>query len=85
MSTIIIGLAAGVGCFLAATRLKRALGYDDSLDALGVHAVGGIIGAILTGVFAAGSLGGVGYADGITMSIQVGIQIIGVFALLFTQ
>ena len=47
-----IGAAAGVGCFFAATTVKRALGYDDSLDAFGVHAVGGIIGALLTGVFA---------------------------------
>ncbi|HSA66282.1 MAG TPA: ammonium transporter [Methyloceanibacter sp.] len=47
-----IGAAAGVGCFFAATTVKRALGYDDSLDAFGVHAIGGIIGALLTGVFA---------------------------------
>ena len=47
-----IGAAAGVGCFFAATTVKRALGYDDSLDVFGVHCVGGIIGAILTGVFA---------------------------------
>ena len=47
-----IGAAAGVGCFFAATTLKKAIGYDDSLDAFGVHAVGGIIGALLTGVFA---------------------------------
>ena len=47
-----IGAAAGVGCFFAATTIKKALGYDDSLDAFGVHAVGGIIGALLTGVFA---------------------------------
>ena len=47
-----IGAAAGVGCFFAATTIKRAVGYDDSLDAFGVHAVGGIIGALLTGVFA---------------------------------
>jgi Amt family ammonium transporter len=49
--SIIIGLAAGVGCYFCATSLKRALGYDDSLDVFGVHGVGGIIGAILTGVF----------------------------------
>ena len=47
-----IGAAAGVGCFFAATTVKRALGYDDSLDVFGVHCMGGIIGAILTGVFA---------------------------------
>ena len=53
---LIIGLVAGVGCFVSATSLKHALGYDDSLDAFGVHGVGGIIGALLTGVFAYGPL-----------------------------
>ena len=53
-----IGAAAGVGCFFASTTVKRALGYDDSLDVFGVHCVGGIIGAILTGVFAAEAIGG---------------------------
>ncbi|TWB18789.1 ammonium transporter [Nitrospirillum amazonense] len=47
-----IGIAAGVICFFTATSMKRALGYDDSLDAFGVHGIGGIVGAILTGVFA---------------------------------
>lgn len=51
-ASIVIGLAAGVICFFAATTLKHALGYDDSLDAFGVHGVGGIVGALLTGVFA---------------------------------
>jgi ammonium transporter, Amt family len=54
-----IGAAAGVGCFFASTTVKRALGYDDSLDVFGVHCVGGIIGAILTGVFALEAIGGV--------------------------
>ncbi len=54
---LIIGVAAGVICFWASTSLKHAIGYDDSLDAFGVHAVGGIVGAILTGVFAAESVG----------------------------
>jgi Amt family ammonium transporter len=53
-----IGAIAGVGCFFAATTVKRALGYDDSLDVFGVHCVGGIIGAILTGVFALKDIGG---------------------------
>ena len=53
-----IGVAAGIGCFFAATTVKRALGYDDSLDVFGVHCVGGIIGAILTGVFALKAIGG---------------------------
>ena len=52
MPALFLGLAAGVGCFLACTTLKRRFGYDDSLDAFGVHGIGGTIGAILTGVFA---------------------------------
>ena len=47
-----IGVAAGIVCFFASTTVKKALGYDDSLDVFGIHCVGGIIGAILTGVFA---------------------------------
>jgi ammonium transporter, Amt family len=53
-----IGVAAGIGCFFASTTVKRALGYDDSLDVFGIHAVGGIIGALLTGVFAVEAIGG---------------------------
>jgi ammonium transporter, Amt family len=53
---LVIGIAAGVGCFWAATSLKHLLGYDDSLDCFGVHGIGGIIGAILTGVFSYGPL-----------------------------
>ena len=52
MPAIAMGLAAGIVCFLACTKLKGAFGYDDSLDAFGVHGVGGTLGAILTGVFA---------------------------------
>ena len=51
-----IGIAAGVACYFGATTVKHMFGYDDSLDAFGVHAVGGIVGAILTGVFARGFL-----------------------------
>jgi ammonium transporter, Amt family len=55
---VIIGVAAGVICFFAATSLKKALGYDDTLDAFGVHCIGGIVGALLTGVFASAALDG---------------------------
>ena len=79
---LIIGFAAGLLCFLSATKLKRALGYDDSLDVFGVHAVGGIVGAILTGVCADASLGGVGLAEGVTISDQVATQFVGVAATL---
>ncbi|MCG6900454.1 MAG: ammonium transporter [Gammaproteobacteria bacterium] len=85
MGAILIGAAAGVGCYLAAAKLKRALGYDDSLDVFGVHAVGGIIGAILTGVCAASTFGGIGLADGMTIGGQVWIQTMGVlFTLVYS-
>ncbi len=74
---LLIGVSAGVFCFLAATRLKRAIGYDDALDVFGVHAVGGIVGALLTGI-TAGALGGVGLAEGITIGAQVWVQFKGV-------
>ena len=70
---LMIGIAAGVICFLAATKLKRAIGYDDSLDVFGVHAVGGIVGALLTGVF--GIKAGGGFADGASIAAQVWIQL----------
>ncbi|MBM3375634.1 MAG: ammonium transporter [Betaproteobacteria bacterium] len=60
---LVIGLAAGFGCLWGVTGLKKLLKADDSLDVFGVHGVGGIIGAILTGVFAAPSLGGTGVYD----------------------
>ena len=79
MGALAIGIAAGVGCFLAATTLKRKIGYDDSLDVFGVHAVGGIIGALLTGVFAAEALGGTGFGSGISsIGGQVQTQAIGI-------
>ena len=81
MGALAIGIAAGVGCFLAATTLKRKIGYDDSLDVFGVHAVGGIIGALLTGVFAAEALGGTGFGSGISsIGGQVQTQAIGIIA-----
>ncbi len=55
---VVIGVVAGVICFFAATSLKTALGYDDSLDAFGVHCIGGIVGALLTGVFASKEISG---------------------------
>jgi Amt family ammonium transporter len=63
MGSIVLGLLAGVVCLFAVTKLKSALGYDDSLDVFGVHCVGGILGAILTGVFNNPSLGGTGIYD----------------------
>ncbi|MBM2882805.1 ammonium transporter [Chromobacterium phragmitis] len=72
---LIIGLAAGVVCFWGATGLKHMMGYDDSLDAFGVHGVGGILGALLTGIFAVKDIGG---ADGslATQALGVGVTIV---------
>ncbi len=63
MGSIVLGLVAGVVCFIACTGIKNALGYDDSLDVFGVHAVGGIIGAIGTGILVNPDFGGSGTAD----------------------
>ncbi len=77
MGAIAIGLAAGVICYWASTSLKGALKYDDSLDVFGVHCVGGIVGAILTGVFAVEAIGGTkGALEGNVDQIM--IQCIGV-------
>ena len=77
---LVIGIAAGVICFFASTTVKNALGYDDSLDAFGVHAIGGIIGAVLTGVFATmvvtGAKDPVGLIDG--NPGQVVTQLVGI-------
>ncbi|MDA1372906.1 MAG: ammonium transporter [Proteobacteria bacterium] len=78
-----IGVAAGVGCFYAATTLKRAMGYDDSLDVFGVHAVGGIIGAVLTGVFTAEAFGGTGLDAGIPSQLWIQIKSV-IFTILYT-
>jgi Amt family ammonium transporter len=69
-SAVIIGAAAGVVCYVAATSLKHALGYDDSLDAFGVHGIGGILGALLTGVFFSKELSGVDVSVGTQLVIQ---------------
>ncbi|SVC96675.1 uncharacterized protein METZ01_LOCUS349529, partial [marine metagenome] len=80
MGSLVIGISAGLLCFLASTKIKRAFGYDDSLDVFGVHAVGGIVGAILVGVFAAEGLGGAGLAEGVSIGQQVTTQLIGILA-----
>ena len=80
MGAFWIGLAAGAICYFASTSLKRAIGYDDALDVFGVHAVGGIVGAVLTGVFATAAITGadapLGAIDG--NWAQVGVQIKGI-------
>ena len=72
-----IGLAAGVVCFWASTILKQQLGYDDSLDVFGVHGVGGIVGTLATGWFAAGALTGGAYVGGAHL---LGVQAVAVVA-----
>jgi Amt family ammonium transporter len=87
MPAIVIGLAAGIGCFLMVTFVKGLFGYDDALDAFGVHGAGGTIGALLTGVFATrainpifhdsqGRLLPVGWLDG--NASQIGYQLVGI-------
>jgi len=71
-----IGLLCGVFCYLSVTVLKRRIGYDDSLDVFGLHGIGGMIGAVLTGEFCVPSLGGL--VDGVSMGAQVMAQIKGV-------
>jgi Amt family ammonium transporter len=79
--SLVIGIAAGLLCFWGSTTLKRMMGYDDSLDAFGVHGVGGITGAILTGVFAVKDIGGTaGMLEG--NGAQVLVQLIGVLSTL---
>ncbi len=78
MGAIAIGFAGALFAFIASTKVKRALGYDDSLDVWGVHGVAGIVGAILTGVFADASLGGAGLEEGVTIGAQVWVQFISV-------
>ena len=77
MGAIIIGLISGFACLWGVTGLKRVLGVDDSLDVFGVHGVGGIVGALLTGVFSAAPLGGV-KGDGYSIGSQLVIQAEGV-------
>lgn len=93
MPALVIGAAAGVVCFLACTSLKRKFGYDDSLDAFGVHGVGGTLGAVLTGVFATRAVndvadgGPVGLIDGngaLLIGQIVAVAVTWVFAALAT-
>jgi Amt family ammonium transporter len=79
MGAIVLGLIAGLVCLFAVTKLKAWMGYDDSLDVFGVHCVGGILGAILTGVFADPTLGGTGVYDYVADKVgdfDMGAQVI---------
>ena len=85
MGALAIGAISGIACFFAATKLKRAIGYDDSLDVFGVHAVGGIVGAVLTGIFAFPAFGGVWDPGDATVGGQLWIQLKSVlFTIVYT-
>ncbi len=78
VGAIVLGMIAATGCYFFVTTVKNALGYDDSLDVFGIHGIGGITGAIGTGIFTSSALGGIGYGEGVTMAMQVWVQIKGV-------
>jgi Amt family ammonium transporter len=80
LGAVAIGLGAGTLCFFATQLLKRVLHIDDSLDVSPVHGVGGVLGTLLTGVFAAVSLGGVGFPVQQSIGAQVGVQALGIGA-----
>ncbi|MEP4863052.1 MAG: ammonium transporter, partial [Alphaproteobacteria bacterium] len=78
VGAIVLGAVASAVCYYFVAVVKIKLGYDDSLDVFGIHGIGGIVGAIGTGVFASSALGGIGYAEGVSMAGQVWTQILAV-------
>ncbi len=74
LGAVVIGAASAAAGYYFATKVKHRFGYDDSLDVFGVHGIGGIVGALLTGVFAAAEFGGAGLAEGMTVGGQVWAQ-----------
>ena len=72
-----IGFASGALCYFASTAVKKRFAYDDSLDVVGVHGVGGFIGVVMVAFFASEALGGGGYAEGVGMGAQLKAQLIG--------
>jgi ammonium transporter, Amt family len=82
LGAVAIGLAAGTVCFFATQVLKRKLAVDDSLDVSPVHGVGGLVGTLLTGVFAAVALGGTGFPVQQSIGAQLGVQALGLLAAL---
>ena len=78
MGAVIIGVASGSLCYVAVQVVKQRFAVDDSLDVFGVHGVGGMTGTLLTAPLMAVGLGGVGFAEGVTMSSQFVVQAIGV-------
>jgi len=86
MGAIVLGVVAGIGSFWAVSSLKRALGYDDSLDVFGVHGVAGIIGALGIGILASPGLGGTGFGgENASIGAQLTVQAVSVgFTLVYT-
>jgi Amt family ammonium transporter len=74
LGAVAIGAASALACYYFATAVKHRFGYDDTLDVFGVHGVGGVVGALLTGVFAASDFGGAGLSEGVTIGNQVWAQ-----------
>lgn len=74
LGAVALGAIASACCYFFVQVVKEKFGYDDSLDVFGVHGIGGIVGAVLTGVFASTTFGGIGYPDGVNMAAQVIIQ-----------
>ncbi|MEH6692381.1 MAG: ammonium transporter [Pseudorhizobium pelagicum] len=78
MGAIVMGLLVSPLCYFFIAVIKNKFGYDDTADVFGVHGVGGFFGALATGIFASSSLGGIGYADGVTMGGQFMTQLTAV-------
>ena len=78
IGAIALGAIASFVCYFFCSTVKSTFGYDDSLDVFGIHGIGGILGAILTGVLASDTLGGIGYAEGKDMASQVWTQVLAV-------
>jgi len=78
MGAIVLGLIVSPLCYFFVSVVKNKFGYDDTADVFGVHCVGGIFGALATGIFASASLGGIGYAEGVTMGGQFTTQVTAV-------
>jgi Amt family ammonium transporter len=80
VAAVLLGACGSLVCFMAVELVKHRFKIDDSLDVFAVHGVGGILGSLLVAVLASGALGGAGYAPGMTMARQVGVQVLGVAA-----
>ena len=74
---MLIGLCGGTVCYFATQLIKNTWKIDDSLDVFPVHGVGGALGAILAAVFVSAAYGGIGYADGMALGSQIGVQVLG--------